>query len=200
MSALSTADLIDARPASSPWDEPSARPSGSLERLVRAARAAMTSPAPWSMVADRVADALRDHLPAPSDLLTLDQQAGEPGPLRSHLLHAEADGALSIVALVTRPGQSTPIHDHVTWCVSAVLQGVEHEELFRLDEDAQTLVCCGTIDSAPGEVTGFAPPGDIHRVSNRTDDVAISILIYGTDISRVGSSVRRIYDLPIIPV
>ncbi len=47
-----------------------------------------------------------------------------------------------------------------------------------------------------GAVSGFAPPGDIHRVRNAGDLTAISIHIYGTDVSRIGSSVRRYYDLP----
>jgi 3-mercaptopropionate dioxygenase len=46
-------------------------------------------------------------------------------------------------------------------------------------------------------VSGFAPPGDIHRVRNIGDDVAISMHVYGADISRLGSSVRRVYDLPL---
>jgi predicted metal-dependent enzyme (double-stranded beta helix superfamily) len=50
-----------------------------------------------------------------------------------------------------------------------------------------------------GEVSGFAPPGDIHRIRNAGEDTAIPIHIYGTDISRVGSSVRRYYDLPVRP-
>jgi predicted metal-dependent enzyme (double-stranded beta helix superfamily) len=41
---------------------------------------------------------------------------------------------------------------------------------------------------------GFAPPGDIHRVRNTSETTAISIHIYGTDITRVGSSARRYYD------
>ena len=45
-----------------------------------------------------------------------------------------------------------------------------------------------------GEVSGFAPPGDIHRVRNTSDTTAISIHIYGTDITRIGSSARRYYD------
>ncbi len=47
---------------------------------------------------------------------------------------------------------------------------------------------------AAGEVSGFAPPGDIHRVHNTSDTTAISIHIYGTDVTRIGSSVRRYYD------
>jgi predicted metal-dependent enzyme (double-stranded beta helix superfamily) len=46
-------------------------------------------------------------------------------------------------------------------------------------------------------VSGFAPLGDIHRVRNAGDVTAISIHIYGTDVSRIGPSVRRDYDLPV---
>jgi len=42
-----------------------------------------------------------------------------------------------------------------------------------------------------GSVTGFAPNGDIHRVHNPADRTTISLHIYGSDISRIGSSVRR---------
>jgi len=49
-----------------------------------------------------------------------------------------------------------------------------------------------------GQVSGFAPPGDIHRVRNCGDDVAISLHVYGADITRLGSSVRRSYDLPVL--
>jgi predicted metal-dependent enzyme (double-stranded beta helix superfamily) len=91
----------------------------------------------------------------------------------------------------------TPIHDHVTWCVFGVIQGAEYEETFRLDERRGCLVEAGTSVARVGEVSGFAPPGDIHRVRNHGDRTAISIRVYGTDVSRIGSSVRRCYDLPV---
>jgi 3-mercaptopropionate dioxygenase len=47
-------------------------------------------------------------------------------------------------------------------------------------------------------VSGFAPPGDIHRVTNAGTTVGVSLHVYGTDIGRIGSSVRRTYDLPIV--
>lgn len=108
--------------------------------------------------------------------------------LADHLLHAETDGTFSILGLVWRPGQSTRIHDHVTWCVMGVLQGVEHEDLY---DNQLNLV--GARDTHPGEVSGFAPPGDIHRIRNTGLRTAISLHIYGTDITRVGSSARRYY-------
>jgi len=73
--------------------------------------------------------------------------------------------------------------------VFGVVQGVEHEELF--DAEGRSL---GESDNLTGDVSGFAPPGDIHRVRNVGDTTAISIHIYGTDIDRAGSSVRRYYD------
>jgi 3-mercaptopropionate dioxygenase len=167
-----------------------------LEPLVTATRAAVTGDADWARTAELVAGGLRRHLPSP-DALTEEQRTGDPDAYQSHLLYAEPDGSFSIVALTWRPGQVTPIHDHVTWCVFGVIQGVEHEELFTLDEDGRQLVAAGESDNPTGEVSGFAPPGDIHRVRNVGSDTAISIHIYGTDVSRIGSSVRREYDLPV---
>jgi predicted metal-dependent enzyme (double-stranded beta helix superfamily) len=85
----------------------------------------------------------------------------------------------------------------VTWCVFGVVQGVEHEELYTLDESRGCLVEAGVGENRLGEVSGFAPPGDIHRVRNDGETTAISIHVYGTDVSRIGSSVRRLYELPI---
>ncbi len=108
---------------------------------------------------------------------------------RGHTLHVEPDGSFSIVGLVWRPGQLTRIHDHVTWCAFAVIQGVEHEELFDAD-----LNLVGRSENHVGDASGFAPPGDIHRVHNTGEETAISIHIYGTDITRIASSARRYYD------
>ena len=118
--------------------------------------------------------------------------------IASHLLHVEPDGAFSIVAIVWRPGQRTSIHDHLTWCVVGVVHGAETEELFSLCENGARLTRVGTTVNRVGEVVGFAPPGDIHRVANTGSENAISIHIYGSDIRRVGSSVRRSYDLPVV--
>ena len=135
-------------------------------------------------------------MPAP-EILTEEQRSGDPARYRCHLLHAESDGSFSVVALVWRPGQATPIHDHVTWCVVGVMQGTEREERFTLRDDGW-LEEAGVSDSRAGDVVGLVPPGDIHRVYNDGAQTAISLHIYGTDVSRLGSSVRRIYDLPVV--
>jgi predicted metal-dependent enzyme (double-stranded beta helix superfamily) len=163
-------------------------PATELATLVDGVRTAVSAHAGWSETAQRVAEQLRRHLPTP-DVLTDEERAGSPDGYRGHTLHVEPDGSFSIVALVWRPGQLTRIHDHVTWCVFGVIQGVEHEELFDAD-----LNLVGRSENQVGDVSGFAPPGDIHRVHNTSDATALSIHIYGTDVTRIGSSARRYYD------
>src|SRR5919201_2393835 len=165
-----------------------ARPVSQLTQLVAGVRTAVDAHASWSETAQLVAEQLRRHLPTP-DLLTPEQRLGSPDGYESHTLHVEPDGSFSIIGLVWRPGQVTRIHDHLTWCVFGVIQGVEHEELF----DAE-LNLVGESDNHVGDVSGFAPPGDIHRVRNTAGETAISIHVYGTDVTRVGSSARRYYD------
>ena len=164
------------------------RPASRLSPLVAGIRTAVDSHAGWAETAQLVADQLRRHLPG-TDVLTLEQRLGSPDDYCAFPLHSEPDGSFSIVALVWRPGQFTRIHDHVTWCVFGVIQGVEHEELFDAD-----LNLLGRSENHVGDVSGFAPPGDIHRVCNTSATTAISIHIYGTDINRIGSSARRYYD------
>jgi predicted metal-dependent enzyme (double-stranded beta helix superfamily) len=164
------------------------RPAGRLSPLVAGIRTAVESHAGWAETAQLVADQLRRHLPTP-DVLTAAQRLGSPDGYRSHTLHVEPDGLFSIVALVWLPGQITRIHDHVTWCAFGVIQGVEHEELFDAD-----LNLVRQSDNQVGDVSGFAPPGDIHRVHNTSETTAISIHVYGTDITRIDSSARRYYD------
>jgi predicted metal-dependent enzyme (double-stranded beta helix superfamily) len=169
-----------------------------LDTLVAAVRGVVSRHADWRETARLVAAELERCLPS-SEVLTVEQRTGDPNDYRSHLLYSEPGGTFSIVALVWRPGQVTGIHDHVTWCVFGVIQGIEHEELFRLDEGRGCLVRVGTRTNRVGEVSGFAPPGDIHRVRNVGEHTAISLHIYGTDVSRIGSSVRRYYDHPVRP-
>ena len=159
-----------------------------LTPLVDGVRSAVAARADWAGTARLVAGQLRRHLPG-VDVLTAEQRLGSPDDYCSHTLHVEPDGSFSIIAVIWRPGQLTRIHDHVTWCVVGVVQGIEHEELFDAD-----LNLVGVNDNRAGDVSGFAPPGDIHRIRNTDDVAAISIHVYGTDVTRIGSSVRRYYD------
>jgi predicted metal-dependent enzyme (double-stranded beta helix superfamily) len=133
-----------------------------------------------------------------TDLLDDRQREGDPERYRQHILHAEADGGFSVVALVWLPGQRTSVHDHLSWCVTGVHEGQEREHRYRLTPGRPTARLTHTEDvlNPTGAVSAFAPPGDIHQVSNAGAAKAISIHVYGADIARLGTSIRRSYVLP----
>ena len=161
------------------------------EQVSAAVRRAVRAGGTWQETATRVAAALRGRLPGPG-ILSPEQLAGDTEGYQTHLVHAEPDGSFSIVVMVWLPGQATPVHDHLTWCVTAVLQGTEYEEVYANRGDHLETVARNA--NPVGTVSGFAPPGDIHRVRNTGETTAISIHVYGTDVTRIGGSARRYYN------
>ena len=80
--------------------------------------------------------------------------------------------------------------------MTGVYEGTEREQRFEV-RDGSFLVPTREVTNKRGAVCGFAPPGDIHLVRNACDTTAISVHVYGADIGKLGSSVRRTYDLPV---
>ena len=77
-----------------------------------------------------VCDALRQH--ARLDGLLDDQQCqGDPDRYTRHVLYSQPLGLFTVVGLVWRPGQITPVHGHYTWCSYIVLRGAMREEQFQ---------------------------------------------------------------------
>ncbi len=109
------------------------------QALAQAVRAEVRRGLDWQQTAERVAGTLRRRLPDPATILPPHLLCGDEAGYQSHLLHAEPDGSFSISAMVWLPGQQTPVHDHVAWCVTGVLQGHEHEEIFALTDGASSL-------------------------------------------------------------
>jgi 3-mercaptopropionate dioxygenase len=125
-----------------------------------------------------------------------DQRPGADS-YRQHLLHVSPTRRLSVVALVWQPGQRTPIHDHIAWCIVGVYRGIEREIRYRLVEEdgEQCLLPTGSVQAEPGHVEAlFAPPEGIHCVTAGGDEKAISIHVYGADIERRGTSIYRRFD------
>jgi predicted metal-dependent enzyme (double-stranded beta helix superfamily) len=118
-----------------------------------------------------------------------------------HVVHVAEAGGFSVCSLVWLPGQFTPIHDHVAWCVVGVYEGAERETLYRLEqtEAGQHLDVIHIGEMSAGNAAGFPADGnDLHQVANSTDGLAISIHVYGTDMRALGSSIKNRYDhLPI---
>jgi predicted metal-dependent enzyme (double-stranded beta helix superfamily) len=171
-----------------PMTGPSGRPG--LQELVQHIRSHTHRPAEPRVTALAVAEVLARLKPT-AGMLTAEERAGQADDYARLMLHTEP--TFSVAAVVWRPGQVTEIHDHLVWCSFIVLEGVETETIFDLDRDR--LVEVGRSSRGPGSVSGVAPPDDIHRVHNTGDTVAITLHVYGADLSQ-GTSVRRTYELP----
>jgi len=69
-----------------------------------------------------------------------------------HLLHADAEDRFSLLALVWKPGQGTPIHDHPSWGVIGVLRGRMRFTNYApsTEEGQNCLVRSGTVAGTAG--------------------------------------------------
>jgi predicted metal-dependent enzyme (double-stranded beta helix superfamily) len=143
-----------------------------------------------------IADRLRELLAVDGWLEPRHQLPGRD-TYRQHLLHVSPSRRLSVVALVWLPGQRTPIHDHVSWCVVGVYRGVEREVHYRLVEQngQHFLEPAAVFEAHAGHVEALVPPaGNIHSVAAAGTRKTISIHVYGADIERLGSSILRRFD------
>jgi predicted metal-dependent enzyme (double-stranded beta helix superfamily) len=170
-----------------------------LNDLVRSVRDVLALEREPGQMARWAGGALRPLLGS-AGLLTPEQREPDPNHYRQHILHAEEDGRFSIVALVWLPGQSTSVHDHVSWCVVGIHQGEEREVSYQVEEADGERYLLPTGESAHrvGSVSVLQPPGDIHTVYNPGPELAISIHIYGADVRKLGTSIRHRYDLPVV--
>ncbi len=113
-----------------------------------------------------------------------------------NLIHAPKDKAFSIIGAVWQPGQTTPIHDHLTWAVVGVYNGAEAETLYRRrDKDSNgkyaMIEKITERVNKEGEAVILGRSA-IHRVSNDSKTkTTLSIHIYGRD---VGNAERHTYD------
>jgi len=170
-----------------------------LQGLVEEIRAVVQSSDDAATVSRRVAECLQPYLG--TEFLTPAQREPDPTHYKQHILHVEPDGSFSIVALVWLPGQETPIHDHVSWCVVGVHEGQEYATNYELRSGAgeRWLIESGNEVSPPGSTCALTPPGDIHKVVNNGDQLAISLHVYGADIGKLGSSILNRYELEVRP-
>src|SRR5579864_265493 len=137
-----------------------------------------------SVLTEKVATRLRALL-RERDILDPRYTRPKPDNYVLYPIWVEPDGSFCVASAVWDVGQVTPVHDHGTWGVIGIYQGIEHEVCFkpaagiedvRLRQtgerdiaERQVIVCC-TSDQ------------DIHRVSCGSDVPCVGIHVYGADI------------------
>lgn len=123
-----------------------------------------------------------DFLPAAAKVPAKDHYA-------RHLIHEDPKKRFVVVSLVWGPGQGTPIHDHSTWGVAGILTNeLRIVNYDRLDDGSRPgyaeLREASSITAPAGTVLYVLPPNDeIHLLENPTDQVTISLHVYGREIT-----------------
>ena len=112
-----------------------------------------------------------------------------PGGYRRHQVVTDGTYGFTVVVLLWEPGACTPIHDHDTWCVFGLLQGeLEVTNYGVLDDDDQGLILLrevGREHLLAGVIGDNRLPGtEVHRVRNIGRERAISLHVYGSDLTR----------------
>ena len=111
----------------------------------------------------------------------------EPAHYTRNLVFDAPDAGLSLYCLVWLPGQWTPVHDHGSWGVVGVVEGVLEERNYtRLSPDSSTdtgivLARSGVILLGHGAVTSFVPNPDHIHVTGVPEERprAVSLHLYG---------------------
>jgi predicted metal-dependent enzyme (double-stranded beta helix superfamily) len=103
------------------------------------------------------------------------------------MLYEEQDYPLTVQMVAWSPGTSSPIHNHATWGIVAVISGREKNQFWRRSPtpefpDRLELVSEKILE--PGDLICLMPDA-IHSVESVGDEATISFNLYGvTDFSR----------------
>jgi predicted metal-dependent enzyme (double-stranded beta helix superfamily) len=111
----------------------------------------------------------------------------DPTSYTRNLIYEAPDDSLSLYSIVWLPGQWTPVHDHGSWGVVGVVEGIlEERNYVRLSPDRGAdqeieLVRGGVILLRHGAVTSFVPnPDHIHMTGVPSERPrAVSLHLYG---------------------
>lgn len=138
--------------------------------------------------------ALREAVRAP-DLLDASQRAGSDQGYARHVVHADPLDRFTVLALVWRPGQFSPVHWHHSWCAYAVVSGLLQETGYDWDEARGRASASMQRARAEGDCS-FAEAGSarIHRLGNGGAREAISLHVYGVAAARIATAVNRVVD------
>ncbi|HUK80434.1 MAG TPA: cysteine dioxygenase family protein [Nitrososphaerales archaeon] len=113
----------------------------------------------------------------------------------NNLIYRPQDRIFSVMGGNWAPGQTTPIHDHLTWAVVGVYDGEERESTYRRTDDGSNpkiarLELVSERTNTKGHVTILGKAG-IQRIDNISDKPSLSIHMYGL---YIGAAERHSYD------
>ena len=162
-------------------------PAPALDHFIAQALAqSHTASSPADSV-QALAPLMLDLIDAAGTFLEPQHFQGNADHYARNLIYAAPDNGISLYALVWLPGQWTPVHDHGSWGVVGIVEGVLEERSYvRLSPDRGAgsridLVRGGVILLGRGAVTSFVPnPDHIHITGVPLQRPrAVSLHLYG---------------------
>ncbi|KYC43657.1 cupin [Scytonema hofmannii PCC 7110] len=93
-------------------------------------------------------------------------------------LYDEPDFPLTVQTVTWLPGRVSPIHNHATWGVVALISGEEKNTLWRRVDNNGGIEKVGDVIVTPGDIISFMPDA-IHSVEALGDEPTISFNLYG---------------------
>ena len=102
-------------------------------------------------------------------------------------LYREPEYPLTVQMVAWKPGTTSPIHNHATWGIVALIDGIEKNRFWKRSPTAEFPDRLELVEEQilqPGEIIGFMP-GAIHSIESMGDEPTISFNLYGkTDYAR----------------
>jgi predicted metal-dependent enzyme (double-stranded beta helix superfamily) len=158
-----------------------------LRRFVRGMTELIGSTDEEAVVLERGRDLLAELI-ADDAWLAPEYATARSDRYAQYLLHCDPLERFSMVSFVWGPGQRTPVHNHTVWGLVGQLRGSEQSEDYEL-RDGMPVAVGATQVLTRGEIDAVSPTiGDWHRVTNTSDDVSISIHVYGGNVGALHRS------------
>lgn len=89
------------------------------------------------------------------------------------------------------PGSNTPVHDHETWGLMGIYRNSLKVAEYTYDKNHNVINQTNDYVAKQGDVCYLIPPDEeTHQISNITNDISVSIHVYGKNIDEY-----NIYDL-----
>lgn len=136
----------------------------------------------------KVKDVLEEVIASGQDFIAPEFLKPVPESYARRLLHRDPEGRYSVLVMVWDKGQGTPIHDHAgMWCCECVYRGrIEVVSYDRADAgsgDTAEFTEEQRIMAGVGEAGALIPPFDYHTIENVDETPAVTIHVYGGDMT-----------------
>ncbi len=160
---------------------------GALAKLISNLEVAVGNGSPMA-TAIAVKKALEDSLR--NDRNFIPERFLQPAPDRyaRRLIYMGIDRRFSLLAMVWKSGQGTPIHDHGgDWCVECIYRGAMRSTIFDAlgeSDGVHRFAQREVIEDREGQASALVPPLDHHILENVSGETTVTLHVYAHELTQ----------------